>query len=319
MPQMLTMSTEGLPPGKGLEFWNDAACESLTAERADPLDPHGFSGRFTQADFGDVRMIEFSSDAATIQRSRSDIARSRDAMFMVRLQTAGESISRQGGQEVRLQAGDFTLYDGTRPYAIAFQERASMLTLRIPRATLLRHVARPETLVMVGMSGSRGASSLTSRCLQDFWHCSEQLEPRVTPRMTNVILELIGSAYAALPGADKSSSSSALQARLFRYIETNLYDMDLTPTSIARALKITPRYLHLLFGGESETAARYILRRRLEKCAEVLADPLQGAHSISDVAWQHGFKTVAHFCRTFREHHGLSPGDWRRTRAVSRN
>src|SRR5690606_15442800 len=150
---------------------------------------------------------------------------------------------------------------------------------------------------LVHMSGLCGPSALTSRCLQEFWRSSAQwLTPGLAPRITNIMLELIASAYAALPraAASQDSIAAALRVRVFDYIEANLHDVDLTPTSIAGAFRITPRYLHLLFSSERDTVARYVMRRRLEKCSQALADPLQRARSISLIACQYGFRSVPH-------------------------
>jgi AraC-like DNA-binding protein len=267
------------------------------------------------AQLDDLRIVELTSDAATVIRNRAHIARSAEPLFVLRMQLDGESVTYQEGREARLRPGDFTLCDCSRPYKVEFRDRAVMLAVRIPRATLLRYVAAPEAMISIPMSGASGPSALTSRCLQEFWRSSQWLAPTLTPRIANIMLELIASAYASLPQAqaDQAASKTALRARIFEYIEKHLGDADLTPTSIAHALRITPRYLHLLFGSERETVARYILRRRLEKCSQVLVDPKHRGRSISLISSSHGFKSMPHFCRTFREQYGMRPGEYRRT------
>lgn len=314
MLQLQTLSTDGLPPNKRIEFWNDAACQTLAVQCAEPVSPLEFSGSMKLAHLNDLRIIELSSEAATVVRTREHIAQSSEPLFVLRMQLSGESVSYQENREARLRPGDFTLYDCSRPYKVTFRERAAVLAVRIPRATLLRYVASPEAMILIPMSGASGPSALTSTCLQEFWRSSSQwLTPNLAPRITNIMLELIASAYASLPQAQSDQASkTALRIRIFEYIENHLRDADLTPTSIARALRITPRYLHLLFGSERETVARYVLRRRLEKCSQVLVDPKQRSRSISAISSTHGFKSLPHFCRTFREQFGMRPGEFRR-------
>lgn len=315
MLQLQTLSTDGLPPNKRVEFWNDVACETLTAQCAEPVRPLEFSGSMKLAQLNDLRIIELSSEAATVVRTRAHIARSTEPLFVLRMQLNGESVSYQEGREALLRPGDFTLCDCSRPYKVAFRERAAVLAVRIPRATLLRYVASPEAMILIPMSGASGPSALTSKFLQEFWRSSSHwLTPNLAPRLTNIMLELIASAYASLPQAqaDQAASKTALRVRIFEYIESHLHDADLTPTSIAHAFRITPRYLHLLFGSERETVARFVLRRRLEKCSQALADPKHRTRSISVISSTHGFKSLPHFCRTFREHFGMRPGEFRR-------
>jgi AraC-like DNA-binding protein len=320
MLQMQTLTTDGLPAHKRVEFWNDVACQTLTAQCAEPASPEDFSGSMKLAHLNDLRIIELSSEAATVVRTRAHIARSAEPLFVLRMQLSGESVSYQEGREAWLRPGDFTLCDCSRPYRVTFRERAVMLAVRIPRATLLRYVAAPEAMILIPMSGVSGPSAVTSKCMQEFWRTSSQwLTPTLAPRITNIMLELIASAYASLPQAqaDQAASKTALRVRIFEYIENHLHDVDLTPTSIAQAFRITPRYLHLLFGSERDTVARFVLRRRLEKCSQALADPKHRTRSISVISSTHGFKSLPHFCRTFREQYGMRPGEFRRVAVES--
>ena len=86
-------------------------------------------------------------------------------MFFMHLQLEGESISRQDGRESLLHAGDFTLCDSTRRYAIVFTGANRMLVLGIPNSTLRRQVGCPECLAAIPMPGSHGASGLLSQFL----------------------------------------------------------------------------------------------------------------------------------------------------------
>jgi hypothetical protein len=184
MLQLQTLSTDGLPSAQRVEFWNEAACRHLTVQAAQPLRPQSFSGLMRQADLGGVRMIEFTSDPAVVVRSKIHIARSLEPTFVLRMQMHGEGLSSQEDRKVRLKPGDFTLCDCTRPYKVSFEERASMLVVRIPRSTLLRYVAFPEGAAMVHMSGIDGPSALASRCLQEFWRSAlEWLTPTLVPRI----------------------------------------------------------------------------------------------------------------------------------------
>jgi len=94
------------------------------------------------------------------------------------------------------------------------------------------------------------------------------------------------------------------------FIEDHLEDPRLTPSSVAGALKMSPRYLHQVFN-EGETIARYILRRRLEECARALKDPAQAGRTVTEIAFQHGFNDASHFSRAFRERYDETPREYR--------
>jgi AraC-like DNA-binding protein len=100
--------------------------------------------------------------------------------------------------------------------------------------------------------------------------------------------------------------------RARRYILEHLADPDLSPSAIAQALRVSVRYLHLLFQDEGTSPARWILERRLEQAAGLLADPRQAGRSVTEIAFSTGFKDASHFTRVFKNQHGLGPREYRR-------
>ena len=320
MNQREVLSTDTVVPKRRVEYWNDAACASLTQQVAEPLNPRTFSGRLVRADIGDLRFVEFNSDAAVVRHSRAHIARSSGAYFLVRFQLGSESVCSQGGEDVHLRAGDFSLCDTARPYQLAFNRPVSILTLRVAKTVLQRYVGSPESLVHVPVSGSTGAGALASRVIREIWKSSDDvaLGPGVAPRCANVVLELIASAYLSVGRgkADRSCLAAALRLRIMDFIDQTLSDPDLSPTMVAQALKISSRHVHRLFAQHGCTVTRYILQRRLEKCRAALADPLLAGLSLTRICSEYGFRSLPHFSRLFHGEYGMAPRDYRREAAT---
>ena len=139
-------------------------------------------------------------------------------------------------------------------------------------------------------------------------------------RFAEASLQIVASAYASVPDARPERSLRLTQQRLRirAYIEEPLRDPDLTPQSIAEELHITRGYMHRLFPGDSESPARYILRRRLEEAHRALSDSMQAERSITRIAFDQGFNSLPHFCRVFRAHYGITPRDLQRRSAAAR-
>jgi len=319
MNQREMLSTDTVLPRRRVEFWNDAACDSLTQQAAEPLNPRTFSGRLIRADIGDLRFVELTSDAAVVRHSRAHIARSDGSYYLIRFQLGRESVCSQGGDDVRLQAGDFSLCDTARPYQLAFNCPVSILTVRVAKNVLQRYVGSPERLVHVSVSGSIGTGAMVSRVIREIWNSSDiALGPGVAPRCANVVLELIASAYLGVARgmADGSCLASTLRLRIVDFIDQALCDPELSPLVVAEALKISSRHVHRLFTHDGSTVTQYILQRRLEKCRAALADPLLAGLSVTHICSEYGFRSLQHFSRLFREAYGLAPRDYRREAAT---
>ena len=320
MAQIESFTTVGLDPRRKLAFWNDRACESFSPLVSDPVDIRTFNGSIARTTIGDMSLAEVYSDAQTVRHSRAHVARTRHSLFFLHLQMEGESINRQDGREAFLKSGDFTLCDSTRHYEIVFPGANRMLVLGIPDAKLRRHIACPESLVAIPMQAANGVGGLVSRFLRNYWvECQQELDSAAAERVGVAILDLLGAAYAEIPRAqsDRSSLSTAHRIRIINFIEAHLHDPDLTPTRIAEACKMTPRYLHHLFSEQDETVARYILRRRLEACSRALVSSAQRGRTVTSIAFDYGFNSPTHFGRVFRAKFGMTPREYRLTDAGS--
>lgn len=97
--------------------------------------------------------------------------------------------------------------------------------------------------------------------------------------------------------------------RVMDYIETHL-DQNLTLEQLAGVACFSPFHFHRVFKAMTgETLNRHVARLRVEKAAtRLLANP--GA-SITDIALDGGFSSSAVFARAFRDHFGVSAGEWR--------
>ncbi|MBW4718122.1 AraC family transcriptional regulator [Saccharothrix obliqua] len=98
--------------------------------------------------------------------------------------------------------------------------------------------------------------------------------------------------------------------RIAWYIERNLADPDLDLNRIANAHFISRRSLQNLFR-ERSGVRFHIQTARLRRAAAKLADPRSAKVRIQDIARQVGFRSSAHFSRSFRGQFGESPRQFR--------
>jgi AraC-like DNA-binding protein len=315
MASFETFSTDGLEPGRNLQYWNEIAGDTFAPTVSDPVNAATFFGSLTRTQVGGLRMAEVRSEPNTVRHTRAQIGDPRDALFFLLLQLEGTSVNRQDKRDAKLSPGDFTICATARPYEMTLPVPNRRLVVGIPDGLMRRHLACPDDIVAVRMSGTRGMTGLLSNFIKSFWACrSDAVDPAVALRMSYTLLDLIAAAYSVTPHArhEQSSLVAAHHVRIISYIEAHLRDPDLRPTSVAQACKITPRYLHHLFTAESETVTQYIQRRRLEECARALtAAPVRG-RLVTEIAFDYGFNSLTHFGRVFRHQYGLTPSEYRR-------
>ncbi len=258
---------------------------------------------------GELRLLEVAS-LADLQTSPSPEAR-----FLLVLQLVGSSVHHQDGRDAKLSAGDFTVCTLGRPYQAELSPGGRCLVVFVPESLMRRYVTSPDDIVAVRMSGGRGMTGVLSNFIRSFWTWStDGVDPAVALRLSYTLLDLISAAYSVCPHARQEQSSlvAAHRVRIIGYIEAHLRDPSLSPSTVARACRITARYLHHLFSTESETVTQYIQRRRLEECARALiAAPVRG-RLVTEIAFDYGFNSLTHFGRVFRHQFGLTPSEYRR-------
>ncbi|SDD56410.1 two-component system, response regulator YesN [Paenibacillus sp. UNCCL117] len=100
----------------------------------------------------------------------------------------------------------------------------------------------------------------------------------------------------------------------FAYIDSHLFEEDVTLEKVADRLGITPTYFsHFFKKNTNETFVQYRLRKRLEKAKQLLAIP---HYKIIDIMVEVGYDSYPHFSRIFKKSTGQSPTEYRSTLGI---
>lgn len=312
MCRLETISTRDVAAHRKVRFWNDAVSAAVATSAADPLDAHTFSGTMKCLDLGSIRFAEISGGASSVKRGPCS---ARASCYILGLMLSGEITCWAEGSELRLRAGDFWLFTPASRSEMYLPRPATLLSVIVGREQMTRYLACPEAVGSLVVHGDAGPGALASGYLRDFWERAErELPDELAPRFAEAALQIVAGAYAGVPDARPAGSLrlTQLRLRIRAYIEAHLRDPDLTPQSIAEALHITRGYMHRLFPGDSESPARYILRRRLEEAHRALTDCMRADRSITTIALDQGFNSLPHFCRVFRARYGITPRELQR-------
>ena len=265
------------------------------------------------APLGPLQVVATSIGRASLHYEGGDV-RPEKGSYCFLLQRSGSGLFQQYDQRALLGVGDMVLYDSACPWRYQAQEEGDVILLHVPARLLSENLPDPETLCGRrlgcgdGLTATVGAmaATLVSQLRDGLDEVSRQ-------RAANHLIGMIASCYT--PVLDLVSSSSAVMSgRLWRvkgFIEENLRNPKLSSAMVANEMKLSPRYLRMIFAASEEPILAYVMRRRLEECASQLADARWRGHSITEIAFGWGFNSAPHFTRSFRERFGVSPRQYR--------
>jgi AraC-like DNA-binding protein len=321
MPGLELLSTADEAPHRRLDYWNAIHDKAIVPTFTATADLAGFGPSLSRTFVSDLWIGQVYSTPAVVHHTREHVAKMREPLFLLKIQTQGNSRICQDGREVSLQVGDFALFDSTRPYHMTFDAPNKMLVVGMPDALLRRQFAGPERLVALKMAYTENLNSILSDFVQRLWRqCELDVAHPTGHNLSSALLSLTAAAFdkAADAQAVGSAHLEALRLRIMHHIERRLGDCELSPKSIAAMLATSSRYVHSIFTRGDETLSRYILRRRLEESARTLASASHRSRSVSAIAFDYGFASCTNFGKVFREHYGMTPTEYRQEHCQKR-
>lgn len=306
-------SIEQVPTNDRTDAWQDALSRSYREWQVPQRLPATFYARVKQHDFAGSGIVETVCDPCIGQRTRRLLGHDDELYVGVQLTTAGRERFQIGDSGVEVTSGDLVVW--TTDQAVQFEvvERLHKVTLMIPWSLMRERLPERKRPPSGGKIESRsGVGSLLAVHLLALSNQIGTLDQNVQESVSRSTLELLGIALSGLQPSADFDASAAMLRRVQDFILRHLHEEDLNPTHIAEANHISLRYLHMLFQRSDMTVSGYILNSRLHACKHALTDPAFQRLQISEIAFRWGFNSVSHFCRTFKERYGTSPGDARR-------
>ncbi|WP_331769222.1 helix-turn-helix domain-containing protein (plasmid) [Embleya sp. NBC_00888] len=277
-----------------------------------------YSGTSRTTPLGRLKAVTVDGDCLSALRTRRLVAQGdEDEYVVVTVLDTGVARLEQDGRAAPLGPGDIVIYDMARPVRLALPPSFRTKSLVLPRDVLGLSESDMAKITACPLGPDTPLGRLLSPFLAGLVDSAGTHPPRTGELLARNAVDLLRLLAAELLGrtsTDTSEGNRALLLRIQAFIDDHLADRDLTPQAIARAHHISLRYLHKLFESEDTTVGRWIQRCRLEECRRDMARQTNGS-TIAAVAHRWGFTSAAHFSRVFRTAYGMSPREWRDSKA----
>jgi AraC-like DNA-binding protein len=312
--QRMIISTDDIPERDRFSYWHDAIGEQFLAiggERGEESEAP-FSARTVGFISNSLRITRTSADNHMVVRRRHHVARrSWGDYFLLARQGSAGAWYQHGKREFIARAGDFVVCDPDVPFATRPLMRLDHVVCMLPRRLLEPHLSAARRSSHLVLQGGAGLASIVNAYLDGVIRGADALDEHTVGLVADNFCRLVAIACGAPTGEHTESLRVAKLEETKRYIRLHIGDPSLSPETVAVALKMSVRQLHLLFAPSGSSFMQYVTRWRLEECRAALMNPI-GDRSVTDVALAWGFNSLRTFHRNFRRTFGVTPGELRR-------
>src|SRR6185437_10408741 len=131
------LDTSEVAPADRSAFWEAGTARLLGGPLGiRSLVERPFSGRILGHHLGPVEVFRVAGDANRVQRTAADVAEHDPGRLHVNVVTRGTLLAAQDGRMSRLNAGDITSFDWSRPFVAQATGRFELLAITVPLAML---------------------------------------------------------------------------------------------------------------------------------------------------------------------------------------
>lgn len=317
--RILRLDSNALRPHERAGHWDEMARGGVVGLRARLLgEADDFAVSSTLVLQEGLGAMSLQSSAGIVERFPDQLPDLWSDTVVVNFVRSGRLVIEQGGRSTVVSAGDGAICVADRPYLIRYDAGFDGAILKFSRRMftccpdLAEHTAQSMTAVMP-------TSALLFTLADTITRDAPMLDAVVNAKLMQVFVDTLEASFDAIGdhGSFRRGQQGATLTRVIAYIETTFRDPALTPSTLADALKLSPRYLGKLFATAGTTPGRYIWGRRLDASAKDLRDLARQQDSVTRIALRNGFIDMTHFARTFRARFGASPRAYRFNRSAA--
>jgi AraC-like DNA-binding protein len=240
--------------------------------------------------------------------------RINDAFYVLAIPLTGSLNFSQKYRSGVASPGEYVLLSQMEFYELSSDAKLTLISLRIPAMELRGRLACVDDHVSRRFSANEHMSRLLVDLVRGVVDIFADRQPPNPEALATEIVSFVALAIGAENrGAvvDVRNARYHLRRRIFDFIDKHLGDHDLSPKKIAASSRISLSYLYSLFSDDETTVGQFVQTKRLQRAYELLVADQKGHRTVSEVAYEVGFKNVSHFSRTFSRQFSMAPRDVR--------
>ena len=274
---------------------------------ARPLDGD-FHGEIDTSYAGSLKLSTVTTRNVNLFRTRQEISSGNDAWVYTVFQLAGQADIEQDDRQVKLQTGDMTLIDASRPCSILWQQTSRQVSLLLPRQLLENQLRGSGISVATRLDKSLPMVQLSQRLLHESMS-SPQLSASESEAALDAMVCLL---RPMLHQREVAPSRREKQfQKIMTLIDDAIQEEHLRPEWLADETGMSVRSLYRLFADKGLVVAQYIKNRRLDLCAQAL-QRAPDDEKLAGIGYRWGFSDHSHFSTAFKQRFGISPGEYRK-------
>lgn len=244
-------------------------------------------------------------------------AAERDQTYLLVIPVQNELYFSQSGLKGRVAPRDYLLIDRASFFELAAEGPAPAWVLHMPAADLDGRLPTVSDHLGRRFETNKQMAQLVLELITSIARTFHRAPPPNPEALATEILSFVTLAIGSEDRggvADVRNSRYRLRRRIFDFIDNHLADVDLSPKRIANDNGISLSYLYSLFNDQNTTVGQFVQIKRLQRAYEMLVADPAGRITISEIAYQVGFKNTSHFSRSFSRHFDMTPKEARQGR-----
>jgi AraC-like DNA-binding protein len=237
-----------------------------------------------------------------------------DPFFQISRADQASVLTMEGRGTLRLEAGEIVILRPEVAGEWTIDQPYTTVALHIEERLFREHVSDPMALVGLRLDLPAVLKDILGRIMDASVALSKEGRFSTAGRSLGCsFLHMLALTPEAQAPGDRVECYAVefRRAQIKSFIQENYAKPGLSTADIAEHLEITSRYVQMALAPEGLTPSEYLRICRLEAARRLLSASAFAGHSITEIAFESGFASSAHFSTEFRKRFGRSPRSYR--------